>query len=120
MLGLGLNVNVDFAADAAPPELQAAATSLQSEAGRSVDRLALLAEILERTERWYERVLAGESPHETWARHLDTLGRWVRVGLVDGLLEGVATGVTPEGALLVCDDGGTVHTVWGGEVTSVR
>jgi biotin-(acetyl-CoA carboxylase) ligase len=37
-----------------------------------------------------------------------------------GALEGVAVGVTPEGALLVREDGGAVRTVWSGDVTGVR
>ncbi|MGE5602028.1 MAG: biotin--[acetyl-CoA-carboxylase] ligase [Nitrososphaerales archaeon] len=120
VLGLGLNVNVDFAAPGAPPELALTATSLQMETGRPVDRLALLAGILLRTERWYERVLAGESPHEVWAQHLDTLGRRVRVAFITGFLEGVAVGVTPEGGLLVQDDAGRVQIVWSGDVAGLR
>jgi hypothetical protein len=42
------------------------------------------------------------------------------VSLLAGQLEGVAIGVTPEGALLVRDDGGQVHAVWSGDVVAVR
>lgn len=120
VLGLGLNVNVDFAAPGVPPELMALATSLLAESGGTVDRLALLAVILLRTERWYERVLDGKSPHEAWSQKLDTLGRRVRVTLMGRVLEGVAAGVTPEGGLLVRDDQGRVEPVWSGDVITVR
>ncbi len=120
VLGLGLNVNVDFVDRAAPPDLARIATSLQTETGHPVDRLALLAALLAHTERWYGRVLAGESPHAAWAQRLDTLGRRVRVSFVDGSLEGVAVGVTPEGGLLVQDDAGVVQTVWSGDVVALR
>lgn len=120
VLGLGLNVNVDFARDGAPPDVAALATSLLRETGREVDRVTLLAAILSRTEGWYDRALTGESPHEAWAARLDTLGRRVRVTTTVGALEGVAVGVTPEGALLVRDYGGAVRTVWSGDVTGVR
>jgi BirA family biotin operon repressor/biotin-[acetyl-CoA-carboxylase] ligase len=120
VLGLGLNVNIDFAAEDCPPDVAAGASSLSAEVGHSVDRLALLAAILEHTESWYERVLVGESPHEAWAERLDTLGHRVRVSLVNGALEGVALGITPEGGLLVRDDAGAVHTVWSGDVVAVR
>ncbi len=120
VLGLGLNVNVDFGAAGAPPDVSATATSLLAETGQAVDRLPLLLAILSRTEAWYDRALAGESPHEAWARRLDTLGRRVRVSLPGAALEGVAAGVTPEGALLVQDDAGTMHTVWSGDVMAVR
>jgi BirA family biotin operon repressor/biotin-[acetyl-CoA-carboxylase] ligase len=120
VLGLGLNVNVDFAVHDAPPDVAATATSLRSEHGRPVDRLTLLAAIIKHTEDWYERVLAGESPHEAWAERLDTLGRRVRVSLMNGPLDGTAIGVTPEGALLVRDDAGQVQTVWSGDVVAIR
>jgi BirA family biotin operon repressor/biotin-[acetyl-CoA-carboxylase] ligase len=120
VLGLGLNVNVDFARDGAPADVAPLATSLLQETGREVDRLALLAAILARTEGWYDAALAGQSPHEAWAARLDTLGRRVRVAMTAGALEGVAVGVTPEGALLVREDGGAVRTVWSGDVTGVR
>jgi BirA family transcriptional regulator, biotin operon repressor / biotin---[acetyl-CoA-carboxylase] ligase len=120
VLGLGLNVNVDFAAPGAPPELAALATSLLAESRAPVDRPALLAAVLLRTEWWYERVLSGESPHEAWSQKLDTLGRRVRVTLMGRLLEGAAVGVTPEGGLLVRDDQGTVEPVWSGDVVTLR
>lgn len=120
VLGLGLNVNIDFAAPDVPEDLALAATSLLRETGQSIDRVRLLAAILDHTERWYERVLAGESPHEAWAQHLDTLGRRVRIALMAGSVVGVAAGVTPEGALLVEDEKGSVQTIWSGDVTSLR
>lgn len=119
-LGLGLNVNVDFGAGGAPVEVASFATSLLLETGREVDRLALLAAVLARTEAWYDGVLAGDSPHEAWAVRLDTLGRRVRVTMAAGALEGMAVGVTPDGALLVREDGGAVWTVWSGDVERVR
>ena len=120
VLGLGLNVNVDFVAEGAPPDVATAATSLSAETGQMVDRIALLAAILAHAENWYDRVLAGESPHEAWARRIATLGQRVRVSLMSGPVEGVAVGVTPEGALMVCDDAGEVQTVWSGDVVTVR
>lgn len=120
VLGLGLNVNVSFDPPAAPEPLAESATSLMAETGREIDRLALLVAILGHTEEWYERTLRGESPHQAWAQRLDTLNRRVTVSMIGSRLVGVATGVTPEGALLVRDDGGITHTVWSGDVTALR
>jgi BirA family transcriptional regulator, biotin operon repressor / biotin---[acetyl-CoA-carboxylase] ligase len=122
VLGLGLNVNLDFNAPASgmPPDLAAAATSLSAALGRKVDRGGLLAAILTRFEDRYGRLLAGESPHGAWAARLITLGQRVAVSGAGGELAGVATGVTREGALLVRDDAGQEHTIWSGDVTSVR
>jgi len=120
VLGLGLNVNVSFDPLTAPHALAESATSLMAETGRKIDRLALLAAILDRTEAWYEQTLCGKSPHEAWAQRLDTLNRRVTVSMIGSKLEGVATGVTSEGALLVLDDDGVTHTVWSGDVMAVR
>ncbi len=152
VLGLGVNVNVEFGTSppcppllpregetAAPLPSQGGgrgvggrfpaegedglartATSLSMALGRPVARLPLLAAILARTEVWYDRLLAGESPHEAWAARLDTLGRAVTVMLPAGALAGTATGVNAEGALLVRDEDGQTHTVWAGDVTAVR
>jgi BirA family transcriptional regulator, biotin operon repressor / biotin---[acetyl-CoA-carboxylase] ligase len=118
VLGLGLNANMDFAA--APADLTDTAVSLALILGHEVDRAALLAALLARFEQHYDRLLAGEPPHAAWAARLDTLGRRVRVALPAASLTGVATGVTPEGALLLRTDDGTEHVVWSGDVTAVR
>jgi BirA family biotin operon repressor/biotin-[acetyl-CoA-carboxylase] ligase len=127
-LGLGVNVNVEFderrmtgddrewAAIVRRRSLAETAASLSSALGRPVERLALLVAILARCEAWYDRLLAGESLHRAWAARLDTLGRSVTATLPGGALQGVATGVTAEGALLVRDEEGRVHMVWAGDI----
>ncbi len=120
VIGLGLNVNVDFELPDAPGGLRWPAGSLLTATGAPVDRLALLVALLGAAEPLLARIEAGESLHETWAARLDTLGRRVFVSQMDRALEGVATGVTPDGALLVQDDAGAIHTVWSGDVAAVR
>jgi BirA family transcriptional regulator, biotin operon repressor / biotin---[acetyl-CoA-carboxylase] ligase len=122
VLGLGLNVNIHAGTgpDALPSELEGTATSLLIATGANVNRLALLAAVLERTEVWYDRVRGGESIHAEWLARLDTLGRRVRISGTGGQLEGVAVGATVEGGLVVRDDAGTEHTVWSGDVVAVR
>ena len=145
VLGLGVNVNVAFdegrhlhppavAAGAVTTEdqddssfvirhssdLANTAISLSMVMGHPVDRLALLAALLARCEAWYERALAGESPHAAWAARLDTVGRRVTVATTTGSVAGMAVGVTPEGALLVRDDDAAEHVIWSGDVTALR
>lgn len=122
VLGIGINANFDFGdhLQPIPSELAKTAISLQMALGRPVDRLALLATILARTEVWYEGVLAGDSPHAAWTARLDTLGQRVMVTLPAGTVVGVATGVTPEGALVLCDDAGRKWQVWSADVSAVR
>lgn len=142
VLGLGLNVNLAFAPQVlageaectvAPTEpdrrpfsphtpdgLAATAVSLSMIAGRTLDRVALLAAILERSEAWYSQLLGGASLHEAWAAALDTLGRQVVVTQPQGQLFGTAVGVTEEGALIVRQPDGGDRTIWAGDVTAVR
>jgi BirA family biotin operon repressor/biotin-[acetyl-CoA-carboxylase] ligase len=139
VLGIGINVNLEFdeRSHSIPMErmttddsewssvvrrssLVNTAASLSMALGRPVERLPLLVAILARCEAWYDRLLAGESPRAAWAARLDTLGRGVSVTLPVGTLCGNATGINAEGALLVRDDDGQVHTIWAGDVTAVR
>ena len=133
VLGLGVNVNVTFdegrttndansSSTVLGPssDLASTANSLSMVLGREVDRLALLVALLARCEAWYERALAGESPHATWAARLDTVGRRVTVATTTGSVAGMAVGVTPEGALLVRDDDAAEHVIWSGDVTALR
>jgi len=139
VVGIGLNVNVDFRRQAADAELQRSAIGLSQALGRPVDRLALLNELLVRLERRYELLRAGKSPHAEWAARLVTLGRVVRVvtpsptlplrgggsipspalPLAGGgrVLEGQAIGVDADGALLVRLPDGRLERVLAGDVT---
>ena len=133
VLGLGVNVNVTFDEGRTTndenssslvlgpsSDLANTAISLSMILGREVDRLALLAVLLARCEVWYERALAGESPHAAWAARLDTVGRRVTVATTTGSMAGMAIGVTPEGALLVRGDDAVEHVIWSGDVTALR
>jgi BirA family biotin operon repressor/biotin-[acetyl-CoA-carboxylase] ligase len=133
VLGLGINVNVDFVdgpwtvddgqwsmVNGQPSGLADTALSLSMVLGREVVRVALLAAILARCEDWYEQTLAGESPHAAWVARLDTVGRRVMVTTTAGSVAGMAIGVTPDGALLVRDDDAAEHVIWSGDVTALR
>jgi len=113
IIGLGLNVNNDFSSG----PLADIATSLRMATGRSYDIDTLAAAFIEALKKRYAALLAGVSPHRDWARQLEPLGRRVRV-MRQGRtpLQGRATGVSPEGALLVRDDSGVLHTIWAGDV----
>jgi BirA family biotin operon repressor/biotin-[acetyl-CoA-carboxylase] ligase len=129
VVGLGLNVNLSpFDRRRACPERSEGAgpchfpnaISLQMALHRPVTRLPLLAAILARCEAWYDRLLAGESPHTAWAARLDTMGHQITIMTPGGMLRGVAVGVSPEGALLVRQENGQVCTVWAGDVATAR
>ena len=112
LLVVGVGVNLHQASFA--PPLDARATSVRIETGRSVERDTLLAALLEAFDVWRAR-LEGEGVGPVRARWLalaDTVGRRVTV---DGL-EGTAVGLDADGALLV-DDGAAVRRVMAGEIT---
>lgn len=115
IVGMGLNVNVP-AENLVFPDAPHSATSLLVECGRTTDRLALLADILDRLAEWLDRTDAGESPQPAWNQRLITLGRSVTVRggvTVDGLAES-----TDEwGRLIVKDKDGRRHAVAAGDVT---
>ena len=117
VVGLGLNVNLDFGTVEAMGELAATATSLSQELGREVSRLALLWRILENVESRYQRLGAGELPHDEWASRLVTLHNHVIVDTPQGTAEGWAEGVDADGALILRTTGGKRQRVLAGDVT---
>ena len=117
VVGLGLNVNLDFGTVEAMGELAATATSLSQELGREVSRLALLWRILENVENRYQRLGAGELPHDEWASRLVTLHNHVIVDTPQGTVEGWAEGVDADGALILRTNSGECQRVLAGDVT---
>ena len=109
ILGIGVNLGQrEF-----PPELAGIATSVALETGRSVDRDAMLAVLLEEFDAWRAR-LEGEGfapVRERWRALSDTLGRRVTVDAVTG----IAQDLDHDGALLI-DVAGTVQRVIAGEI----
>lgn len=117
VVGLGVNVNVQFAAHDA---LAATATSLFMQLGHPADRAALLQAILQHVEAHYQALQRGESPAAAWGARLFGLGEPVQVALTRGILTGTAVGVSPDGALWLRTEDGVTHTIWAGDVTVLR
>lgn len=116
--GMGLNVNLD--PGSLDQELLVPATSLSQALGRAVPRLPLLLALLEAVEERYLALCRGHWPHREWAARLTTLGRRVAVTGGGRRLEGVAEGVTAEGALQVRLDDGRLEAVLAGDVSLRR
>jgi BirA family biotin operon repressor/biotin-[acetyl-CoA-carboxylase] ligase len=120
VVGVGLNVNVDFTSQAFRrdgPDLADTAISLAMVLGRPVSRLRLLQSYLVGTELRYNALRAGQSPHQEWAARLATLGQHVTVGTPDGVYWGVAEAVDETGALLLRQPDGKVIPILTGDVT---
>jgi len=114
LVGIGINVNFD-------PSLQGGlagpATSLAAARGRPLVREALLAAVCSAFERAYDGALS-EALFEGWRSRSETLGRPVTVAFDDGRrLDGIAAGVSPDGALLLRTADGALHELHAGEVS---
>ena len=115
VVGIGLNVNLQ--PGQLPEGLPVPASSLSSQLGRPTDRIGLLRALLQSLDERYVALCRGVSPHEEWAQHLTMLGQTVVVKLGQALLEGVAEGVAPNGALLLRLPDGQSRTILAGDVS---
>ncbi len=118
VVGVGINVNAE--AGALPPSLAGQATSLQAEAGRPLDRLALVGQIAAALEASVAAVvdhggLGGV--RSRWEALSVMAGRRVRFQAPGAAGEaGEAMGLSEAGGLLVRRQSGAVVEVCAGEV----
>jgi BirA family biotin operon repressor/biotin-[acetyl-CoA-carboxylase] ligase len=116
VLGVGLNANLD-------PEdlniLDRGVTTLRSELGHDVDLVELLAALLMSLDAELMSIEDFDAVLYDWRALNCTLGRPVRVARFGEVLEGRATDLTPEGALLLQTPQGTVE-LFEGEVEHLR
>jgi BirA family biotin operon repressor/biotin-[acetyl-CoA-carboxylase] ligase len=112
---VGAGVNVQWTAF--PPELAEHATACNLEAGRAVDRDALLDHYLERLGH---RLDALDAVPGAYRARLATLGRRVRVEQASGALTGVAVDVRDAGELVVRGDDGVEHVITTADVVHLR
>ena len=114
VVGLGINVNVDFSGNA---ELQTIATSLKTLRGNEIDRAVVLKAIVAAFVEHYAWLHDGERLREAWAARLINLGREIRVQLDDEIITGRSDGVDDDGALLLRTPDGQVQRLLSGDVT---
>ncbi len=110
VLGIGINVRVDFS----QTEFADTAISLETAAG-TLDRLLLLQNLLDRLDYWSLR-LNSQALYEGWRSRLVMLGRRVSIRRIDGQVEGVAEAVDRNGALLIRSDSGALHRMIAGDI----
>jgi BirA family biotin operon repressor/biotin-[acetyl-CoA-carboxylase] ligase len=113
VVGMGLNLR----SDAFSAEIADTATACDRHAAHPVDRADLLVAWLLRLDHWLgalDHVVAAAIERSA------TLGRDVRVELARDRFGGIATGMTPEGYLVVTRPDGTEQTVTAGDVIHLR
>lgn len=116
ILGVGFNCALemhDF-----PEELRPTATSLLIESGERIARPLILAQLLEHLEEWLSlHETEGFGPvRERWRELSSTLGHKVRITGEGAPVEGDATDLAEDGALLVRVPGGEMVRAVAGEV----
>ncbi|MBI4381658.1 MAG: biotin--[acetyl-CoA-carboxylase] ligase [candidate division NC10 bacterium] len=117
VLGIGINVNQTEASFEG--ELRHTATSLRIEAGRLVDRTAMIRSLCESLDRWYNCFLSeGLAPIiERLRQSCLTLGQRVVARSGDQQLCGLAVDLDHAGALLIRDADQRLHRLIAGDVT---
>jgi BirA family biotin operon repressor/biotin-[acetyl-CoA-carboxylase] ligase len=114
VIGLGLNVNLDFAGI---PELADTAISISTELGKSASRLQILQAFLRHMEREYLLLQGGASPASRWEGRLSQLGQQVEVDTPWGREIGRIEGVDADGTLVLLRTDGTMAHIRVGDVT---
>jgi BirA family biotin operon repressor/biotin-[acetyl-CoA-carboxylase] ligase len=111
VLGIGVNVRIDF--ENTP--FAESATSLETLLGSPIDRVELLVLLLARLDYWRTR-LGDDALFQSWRTRLNMLRE--RVAVVNGanVVDGIAEDVDIEGALLVRDLEGVLHRVMAGDI----
>ena len=118
VIGVGINVNRPVVV---PPEIEKLAAWLSDSVGRVVDRGEVIAALLRAYEERYDLLLSRPlDVIREWAHRSAIAGRHLRVNSAQGTLlhEGVARGITDDGALLLETQDGPV-TVRLGDVAAL-
>jgi BirA family transcriptional regulator, biotin operon repressor / biotin---[acetyl-CoA-carboxylase] ligase len=110
VLGIGVNVRNRFEG-----ELVEIATSIEAELGQSVDRIELIAYLLERVNFW-AAALGSDELLQTWKNRLNTLGQVVIVEGINQRIVGQAVDVERNGTLLIKTGDGSIQRVMAGDV----
>lgn len=105
---VGIGVNVSHGPEDFPDNIRPTSTSISLATGRTPDRHALTAGLLDDLETTVERWRAEgfSSLADTWKRNSSTIGRKVRVLIENQPIEGMAVALTDEGALMIEAEGG--------------
>ncbi len=115
--GIGINVNQTSFAD----EIGAVATSLRLEAGSTCD-VAAMAEYLASSLIEVSEAHVGLGFEEIlgrWRKYMWGIGREAAIETGEGCIRGIITNVDSDGALVLTDDAGRVHSAHAGDLVTI-
>jgi len=115
---LGIGINVNYRVDSMPPELRSRATSIADLTGSNVARENVLARLIQALDRCYGELeeFGFDALRRRWGAHFGWRGRRVKVQHLDQVLTGRARGIERDGALVLEDDHGVLHSIYAGDV----
>jgi BirA family biotin operon repressor/biotin-[acetyl-CoA-carboxylase] ligase len=111
VLGIGVNVRNQFEG-----ELVDIATSIEAELGQSLERVGLIAYLLERLDFWTVK-LSTDELFQAWKSRLSTLGQSVIVEGVNQRIVGQAVDVETNGTLLIKTGDGSIQRIMAGDLS---
>jgi len=114
VVGVGLNANNDTAAFPS----QWRSTCLAAELGRSIDRCALIAAILNEMEKAIDD-MENQEIYEEWRSRSVTLGKRVRISSAEGDLIGQVVDLKQDGALIL-EQGRDKRSILAGDCIHLR
>jgi BirA family transcriptional regulator, biotin operon repressor / biotin---[acetyl-CoA-carboxylase] ligase len=106
VLGIGINLNWPRSDDQLPGELRGRTASLAMLSGGRVDRVALLARLLDALDSELATLQTGSSPLDRYREASWLDGRRVFVAVPEGEAAGRVVGIGADGALLLDTDRG--------------
>ncbi|MBE3553891.1 MAG: biotin--[acetyl-CoA-carboxylase] ligase [Thermicanus sp.] len=115
---VGIGINVHHREEDFPEEIRQKATSLYlDDPAQPPIRSHLLLLLLQRYELLYEQYLKEgfSSVKEKWLQYAIPMG-WMKVSTLKESFQGKMIGLTNEGALLVKDENGRLHTLYSAEL----
>lgn len=116
LIGIGINVNqelTDF-----PQELQSIATSVAIEEGQQVDRVQLVAKVLDFLEHYGDHYVKHGFPliKQLWEQSSCTIGSQVRATTLREVVEGEAIAITDSGVLEIRQANGEIKGVYSADI----
>ena len=119
---VGIGINANFSAEALPLYLRGSSTTLKEEFKREIQRESLVCTLLEETEFYYDLFKEGgfDTILKEWRVLASFLGSYVEIMSGGEKIEGWATDIDGDGALMVKLRDQTVHRVTSGDLTVLK
>ncbi len=120
-VAIGIGINANMGVESFPDELKDTSTTIKSELGKEIDRVAFVQSLLYELEQQYIRFNT-DSFNEilnSWIGLSNTIGRKVRITTPTKMYEGKAIGISEDGGLILEMEDGSRETLISGRCTYV-